>query len=236
MPLHRNLKVLILSLTASLTLGCAAPTLSPQSHPASISVLGSGEVRAVPDLFRVRAVASREGQDINAMKQAVDREVTTVLALARNLNIEEKDLQALSLSVQPQWEWQPERRLVGYRVSRELDIRVSGLERYAELLEGMTRIGLHEINPVGAEISNLNQIEQQALAKAVQDARARAAVMAEAAGRSLGRVLSIQSEGAQAVVPMPAAMEMKALRADSSGWSAGETRVVQRVQVQFALD
>src|SRR5690606_39861024 len=128
---------------------------------------------AAPDQFLVRAVASREGDDINQMKQEVDREVAETLALARQLGVEDKHLQAATLSVQPQWEWQPQRKMVGYRVWREINITTQGLESYAQLLEGMTRIGLSEVQPAGSKISNEEALRQQAMAAAVDNARAR---------------------------------------------------------------
>ncbi len=237
MPQAIPSKLLALSLTTLLLTGCGGHRLMHTSMVPveSISVSGSGEVQAVPDRFKVRAVASREGSEINALKQAVDQEVSAVLTLARELGFDERQVRAATMSVQPQWQWEPERKLVGYRVSRDIDVTADGLEAYAHLLEGMTRIGLGEVHPAGSEIRDREAIEQQALAAAVANARARASVLAEAAGRKLGSVIAIQAqEGSQHVPVMM--MEARVTSAKDSSWTPGQTDVRQQVQVQFRLD
>lgn len=229
-------KFAVLALTALLT-ACGHHQLMMQhgSEANSITVTGQGEIKAAPDQFLVRAVASREGDDINQMKQEVDREVAETLALARQLGVEDKHLRAATLSVQPQWEWQPQRKMVGYRVWREINITTQGLESYAQLLEGMTRIGLSEVQPAGSKISNEEALRQQAMAAAVDNARARAQALATAAGRELGPVLTIQVQGGAPITPYPM-MKMAASEAVSDSWAAGETRLVQEVLVRFLLD
>src|SRR5690554_775440 len=231
-----SFKLAILALTTLLTACGYNQFMTPQGLDAnSITVTGQGEIKATPDRFLVRAVASREGNDINQMKQGVDREVAETLALARQLGVEDKHLQATNMSVQPQWEWQPKRKMVGYRVWRDINITTQGLETYAQLLEGMTRIGLSEVHPAGSKISNEEELRQQAMAAAVDNARARAQALATAAGRELGPVLSIQVQGSSPITPYPV-MKMAASEAANDSWAAGETRLVQEVLVRFQLD
>ncbi len=231
-------KLLALSLATTLLTACGGHHMMHHGNLTpveSISVSGSGEVQAVPDRFKVRAVASREGSEINALKQAVDQEVSAVLTLARELGIDERQVRAATMSVQPQWQWEPERKLIGYRVSRDIDVTADGLDAYAQLLEGMTRIGLGEVNPAGSEIRDREAVEQQALAAAVANARERATVLAQAAGRKLGSVIAIQAqEGTQHIPVMM--MEARAAAPKDSSWTAGQTDLRQQVQVQFRLD
>lgn len=236
MFLKSSFKPAILAMATLLTACGYNPHLAHHNGETnSITVTGQGEVKGVPDRFLVRAVASREGDDINKMKQEVDREIAETLALARQLGIEDKYLQAANMSVQPQWEWQPQRKMVGYRVWRDISITTPGLDTYAQLLEGMTRIGLSEVHPAGSEISNEESLRQQAMAAAVENARGRAQALANAAGRQLGQVLNIQVQTGLPISPYPA-LKMVASEAASDSWSAGETRIIQDVQVRFQLD
>ena len=157
--------------------------------PDSITVSGSGDISAQPDIFRVVATASEQGDDIAAMKSRVDDTVADMLDLADDLDIEEKQVRASDLRVQPQWQYQPERKLIGHQVSRDVTFRANGLDTYTQLLDGLTKQGLRDIRPAGTEVSNADELANQALEKAVADARQRASIIAEAADRELGKAI-----------------------------------------------
>ncbi|MCK0537573.1 SIMPL domain-containing protein [Alcanivorax quisquiliarum] len=201
----------------------------------TLDVSGTGEVKATPDRFRVRAVSSRTGSDINAMKQEVDAEIGAAIKLADELGIADNLVRAMGLSVQPEWQWQPERKLIGHRVTRDIDFAVDGVEIYAELLEALTRLGFTELHQAGAELADPASLEEQALRQAVDDARRKADILAQAAGRTLGAAIAIQEQGSS--MPQPVMMAMDAaVQRESSAYAAGELTVRQQVQVRFLLE
>ena len=223
----------LLTLLAGGLTACGAGT-----HPAprdTLDVSGIGEVKATPDRFRVRAVSSRTGDDINAMKQEVDAEISAAIKLAGELNIPDNQVSATGISIQPEWQWQPERKLIGHRVARDIDFAVDGIDDYAALLEALTEIGFTELNQAGAELADPAALEEEALRKAVEDARRKAQILADAAGRKLGQVILVQEQGGSMPQPMMMAMDMAGKR-ESSAYAAGEMTVRQQVQVRFTLD
>lgn len=216
----------------------ALSACGPQSQPAprdTLDVSGTGEVKATPDRFRVRAVSSRTGSDINAMKQEVDAEIGAAIRTASELGIADNLVRAMALSIQPEWQWQPERKLIGHRVARDIDVAVDGVEAYAELLDALTRLGFTELNQAGAELADPVSLEEQALRQAVEDARRKANILAQAAGRTLGAAIMVQEQGASLPQPMMMAMDAAGKR-ESSTYSAGELTVRQQVQVRFLLE
>ena len=128
---------LLIAGTLALT-GCDNTTINTTRD--SITVSGSGEINAQPDRFTVVATASENGDDIADMKDRVDDAVGNMLDLADDLDIEEKSVTASTMRVSPQWQYQPERKLIGHQVSRDVSFKVDGLETYAELLEGLSLI------------------------------------------------------------------------------------------------
>ena len=198
----------------------------------TITVTGEGEVQRTPDRFMLHATAARSGDDISALKQQLDRDISAALAVARELGIDEGQLRADSLSVQPEWEWQPQRRLTGYRVSRSLHATSDSLETHAGLLEGLARLGFSEIQPLGSRLADPAEAEAEAMRAAMTQAHTRAETLAHAGGRELGEALIIEQQGSSAVRPMA----MAAIRADSEEtWAPGETRIQRQVRVTYAL-
>jgi len=223
---------LLIAGTLALT-GCDNTTINTTRD--SITVSGSGEINAQPDRFTVVATASENGDDIADMKDRVDDAVGNMLDLADDLDIEEKSVTASTMRVSPQWQYQPERKLIGHQVSRDVSFKVDGLETYAELLEGLAEQGVRNIRPTGAEVSNRDELGNQALKKAVADARQRAEIIAEAADRDLGEAFQITAQGIHHPQPvMMMARSKKSGAADS--YRAGETEISAQVQITFELN
>ncbi|MED5387745.1 MAG: SIMPL domain-containing protein [Pseudomonadota bacterium] len=230
-----------LTAASLIALGALSLTACNDSHtlinqgPDSITVSGNGEIAAQPDIFRVVATAREQGDDIAAMKSRVDEAVADMLDLADDLDIEEKQVRASDLHVQPQWQYQPERKLIGHQVSREVIFRASGLDTYTQLLDGLAKQGVRDIRPAGTEVSNAQALSNQALSRAVADARQRAETLAEAAGRDLGKAIQIQAQDFQP--PQPVMMMARSKDSGSAdSYRPGETDISARVQITFELE
>ncbi|GAA5128207.1 SIMPL domain-containing protein [Alloalcanivorax gelatiniphagus] len=231
-PVH-----LFAGLLAMLTLtacGAQTNTAPAATDRDTVSVSGEGSVTARPDRFTLVAVAREQGDDIAAMKDKVDSQVEAMLGLADDLEIEEKNVTASDIQISPEWQYQPERKLIGHQVSREVTFKVDGMDRYAKLADGLADLGLREVRPGGSEISNADELAKQALEKAVKDAREKAGILARAADRELGKALMINAQG----YTMPQPMMMRAAIAKDEGsqsYRPGEQDVSANVQITFEL-
>lgn len=220
--------------TTALLAGCNNNTYVPPDAEQFVEVSGEGRVEAVADRFRIHASATARGTDIAALKAEVDASINKAVAALKTLDLGDRDIQALALSVQPEWEWQPQRRLLGYQASRQLNIAVDGLERYTIALQQLADAGLTDIQPGGSFLSNEQALADEALKLAVADARRKADILADSAGRRVGKALLISEAGGQ-VAPMPMMMEAARSKADAY-YSAGTSTVERRVSVRFQLD
>src|SRR5690606_16707525 len=158
--------------------GCSQPS----SDTTTLSVTGSADVQAVPDRFVVHAAAMQEGKDVRALSQTVNDQINQVLALTDKLGIDKQQVQALSLQISPQWQYDPKRELVGYQARRDITVTLKGLDHYGELLEGLVAIGINDIGQTEASLSNSRELALDALADAMKDARTKADKVAAAAG------------------------------------------------------
>lgn len=223
-----------LAVVATALLAGCNNTVTPPAAEHFVEVSGEGRVEAVADRFRIHASASAHGDDISKLKADVDRQIDAAVAALKQLGLDDRAIQALTLSVNPQWEWQPQRRLIGYQAQRQLNIAIDGLDTYSEALQRLAEVGLTDIQPGGSYLSNEQALADEALALAVADARRKADILANSAGRSVGRALVITESGGN-VAPMPMMMEAARSKQDSY-YSAGTSTVERRVSVRFALD
>ena len=107
-----------------------------------------------------------------------------VLALTRELKIEPKLVNSTRLQVQPDYRWdEKESRqvLLGYVVSRQVEVELQDLDRLGTLLEKSASAG---VNQVGARGSTRRGARNWSARpdQAVDDARLNADALARAAG------------------------------------------------------
>lgn len=225
---------LFLLIAATTLSACGNPTPPPGQRD-TVSVQGEGSVKGQPDTFILVVTASEQGSDVASMKEKVDAQISDLLAMADDLGIDDKHVTASSVRITPQWQYQPERKLLGYQVDRDVTFRVKGMDRYARLTDGVTKAGITNMRPGGAEISNADELTSQALKKAVADAQAKAKLLAEAAGRKLGQAITITSHSGPVPGPVPMVRMMAAKADSSSSYSAGQQDVTATVNITFEL-
>lgn len=234
MPSKKLLYPLFALFAVTVLSACSDDATAPAQRD-TISIQGKGSVKGQPDTFILVATANQRGEDVASMKTAVDEQVRDLLNLASDLDIDDKNVTASDIQIAPQWQYQPERKLLGYQVSRDITFRVTGVDRYARLTDGAAKAGITEMRPGGTEISNADQLTNQALKKAVADAQAKAKLLAEAAGRHLGKAITISSQSGHAPGPVPMRLAM-AKQESSDSYRPGEQDVTATVQITFALE
>ena len=129
--------------------------------------------------------------------------------------------------------------LLGYAVSRQVEMELRDLEKLGTLLEKAVAAGVNQVGDPGLDSSRRKELERAALTQAVDDARLNADALARAAGAGLGPVQSLSTTG---TMPMPiyAKREMAmaaAPMADAAeqSYQPSEMKFTANVSAQFAL-
>jgi len=179
---------------------CAAVAGGParaESNPSrTVTVSGAGEVAAEPDLARVSLGVEARRPTLEAARSEVAATVDRVLALTKSLGIEPRLVNATRLEVQPEYRWNDKDRqrvLLGYLVSRQVEVEVRNLDRLGPLLERAVDAGVNRVSDPQLDSSHRQELERQALTRAVQDARLNAEALAAAAGARLGAVRTLNA-------------------------------------------
>jgi uncharacterized protein YggE len=193
----------------------------------SLTVSGVGSVTAVPNEAEmsfgvetrrptaqaaVAANADAMRKVLNALRRAGGREIATQWVSVYPYSREDGTIE-------------------GYSASNSVSA-VSDVGDAPGLIDAAVEAGANTISGPGMSSSNAEALYRQALAKAVEEARERARVLAKAAGRSLGEIDAIV-EGSSAT-PLPYA-ERVALDAASTPVVPGEQETTATVSVTFSL-
>lgn len=208
-----------IAVAAALLLGVAAlvAVLRPEGAGAvatqdkvadMVTVTGVGSVKAVPDTAQISAGVETRGstakEAMNANAEAM-RKVIAALKAAGGKNIA---TQFVSLSPFTTPEGKPDGFVASNTVNAEIDVDQAG-----ELIDAAVAAGATNVFGPSLSLSDADNLYREALKKAVADAKQRAELLAGAAGRGLGRVISITEGGVNTPVPVFA----KAEAADGGG-------------------
>ena len=207
-----------------------------------VSVTGSGEVKAQPDMAYVTLGVEARRPTLAEARTEVNATVERLLALTRELKIEPKFVDSTRLQVQPDYRWDEKSSsqvLLGYVVSRQVDVELHDLDRLGTLLEKSVSAGVNQVGGARLDSSQRKELERAALTQAVEDARLNADALARAAGAKLGPVQSLSTTGTMPV-PMYAERAMSvaaAPMADAAekSYQSSEMKFTASVSAQFEL-
>lgn len=187
------LSCLALSLSIAL---CTTAQAEPELR--TISVKGTGKVNAPPDMATI--ITGVQTQMVTA-SEAVKANNATMARLLETLQenkIAKKDIQTSNFSVSPVYQRDPRNRnqnkVIGYRVSNQVRVRVRNLPKLGDTLDAVIEAGSNQISGVTFGVSDPSGLLDQARSKAIAEARSRAGVYAQAAGVKVGPVHSISEQ------------------------------------------
>jgi len=198
-----------------------------------IDVSGKGIINATPDIALLTLTFSQRDKLALRAKTTVDGQVTELLALAKKLAIEDKDIQAARLTIYPEYDHKNNRQLIGFNVSRAVQVRLRDLLNYPKLLEASVAIGATHTGQLQLDFSNRNDLENKALQAAFKDAQQQARLLALVANDKLGKTLWIHASGSH--TPTPMRMTMMSERKADASYPTGEMALSRQVQVRFEL-
>ena len=211
-----------------------------EARPRTVSVSGTGEVAAEPDLAHVTLGVEARRPALADARSEVSATVDRVLALCKSLGIDPKRVNATRVQIQPEYSWNEKDRkrvLLGYLVSRQVQVELRDLEVLGTLLERAVDAGVNQVNDPVLDSSRRKDLERDALAKAVEDARLNADTLARAAGTTLGPVRTLNGATSAPPVPMfrrQVAMADAAMAPEAS-YQAGEMKFSASVNAEYDL-
>lgn len=209
--------------------------------PGIIHVTGYGSVDIVPDTVSISAGVQSNAptaQEAMAMNSELMNGVFDALEQS---GIDRRDISTSRINLNPQYDYERREegrpRLTGYQASNQITVTTGDLEKTGSLIDSMIRAGVNTINGVNFQVENSETAQDSARMKAIENAKIKAQMMAQAAGVELGRLLSMK-EGSS---PGPIAYDEIVVTANRSSMSAapptapGEREIGATVTLSYAI-
>ena len=224
--------------SALISLALAAPAWA-DTDERRIAVTGEGRIEAVPDMASVTLGVTNEAEEAGDAMQATSDAVRRILDRLTEMGLESRDVQTSRFALSPVWSRRTESdsdrpRITGFTASNMVMVRVRDLDRLGALLDAVVSDGANDFNGLSFGVQESDALQDEALAAAVADATKKARLLTDAAGVTLGPVVSITEQGSGATRPMM--MEKAAARDSGAPVAAGEVTLSASVSMVFAIE
>jgi hypothetical protein len=199
-------------------------------------VVGEGRATAAPDVAVAFLGVEVEAPDLSAASADANARMRRVLDALSSAGVAKKDVQTSRYDVAVDRRVDPRGGAAPppvYRVATEARVTVRDLGRVGHVLDAAVKAGANSTRGLSFQKEDPSAERGRALAAAVADARAKAEVLARAAGRELGEVLQISEGGAARPGPLPGVRMMAAV--SEAPVEAGELQISAHVEIAWAL-
>jgi len=160
-------------------------------RPWGITTYGAASVKAMPDMVRIRFKVVRLEQTPSEAFAAASEAVRSVRRTLREHDVADAAVDRSRLDLKTLWEYGNNRKFLGYQCQAAFAVESHNLDGVQQLLVDLVAAGAYEIEGVDFDVRAKPELRAQARRKAVDAARRKAELYAEAAGVRAGAVLHI---------------------------------------------
>ena len=171
---------------------CALAQDAPKTS--KITVQGTAQVSAEPDLVTVTANASVTAGSVSAAQGDMNAIVAKATKKLLELEVLDEDIVTSGYSYYPKYNYETN-TIVGYEASHTLEITCRDVEMLDAVIGAVTDSGFSQIYGVSYDVSTRSELYQQALDLAIKRAEEKAARMAQTAGMMITGIESLSENG-----------------------------------------
>lgn len=175
-------------LTICLLVIGSTSALAAQPDVPSISVSANATIEVAPDTAVISFDVNGKGR---TAAEATNAAASKMEGVSHNLlacNILGSDITTTSYTLYPDTDIKG--KITGYTASNSVRIKLKDIAKLGPVIDKISAAGVDTINNISFSVSSRELYRNRLLAQAVENARQQAAVVANAGGRTLGKLLS----------------------------------------------
>lgn len=229
---------------ALLVFSVAGTNLAAAAEPNTIAVSGMAEQEVAPDMAYIDVGINVRADDAETARTQEAQIASQIRRALLGLAIIDNDLQNTSYYLYQEYKVDRNgvRTADKYVLDSSIKVTVKDLDKLSHVIDNVVEAGATNISNITYALSTQNIIQRQLLATAVENARDKAAVVANAGSRTLGNMLSadINSFDGGTIVAYGANKLRSTTNLAEDGvatkLSPGKIKLNARVQVVFSLN
>ncbi len=208
----------------------------------SINISAEETIYQKPDEAKITFSVITEADSYGRATEMNNNQMENVNSYLKEEGIEDKNLKTQNFSVRPRYEQiedrlSSRREIIGYEVENNLQVTVTNLENVDTLIGGAIEAGANKVSGLVFEVSNQDELENQAQLKAIERAKEKAEEIADSLGVRVGRILDFSESGGY----RPVSYSYEQMESDSMGRGGsapieeGESEIKSSVDITFEI-
>lgn len=159
-------------------------------RPTLITVVGEGRVKAVPEMVRFTISVVNTATTPTVAVADNNRLTRDIISMVKGAGVGDEDIVVSYVRVIP-----PSVALgqTTYQAINATDVTLKDLSKFDNLVNSLYAAGAQSVSNIVFTTQDSKELEKEAVAKAIKDAKARVKEIARASGKRVGRMVSIQT-------------------------------------------
>ena len=175
---------------------CLLLTGSAALAEKSITVNGSGEIRISADTAVISLGVSARDPDVLTAQQKVNTAIAAIREALIGHGVKEENINTEYISIYALYDYTNDReQLTAYNAGSTLAVTVTEMDSVGALIDLSFASGANTLNNISFYASNTEEAKAEALKAAVENARKKAEILAEASGLKITGVRMITEDG-----------------------------------------
>ena len=221
-----------------------------------IAVTGHGEVQAVPDIANINFTIRQEGKTVSQAQSAVVPIANKAMDLLKTNKVADGDIKAENVAFNPKYDYQYSSALIpcvagyvcpprpgkevitGYEAYENISVKIRNVDSVGAIVSGLGAIGVTELSGPNFTVDKQDDLKAEVQKQAIDEAKAKAKVLAKNLGVRLGKITSFNDNG-NYPMPMYANAKMDSGGATSSVAPAvvpiGENLITSDVTITYEI-
>lgn len=160
------------------------------NRPTLITVIGEGRVKAVPEIVKFIVSVTNNADTATLAVADNNRVVRDVISLVKTAGVVDEDIVVSYVRVIP-----PTAALgqTSYQAVNAIDVTLKDLSKFDNLINSLYAAGAQSVSNIVFTTQNSEELEKEAVAEAIKNAKTRVKEIAKASGKRAGRMVSIQT-------------------------------------------
>jgi uncharacterized protein YggE len=218
-----------------------APAVPPQPM---LVVTGNARILVVPDEATVRLGIVRQATTAQLAQEQANAAGQEILSAIQKAGVPSNQIQTARLVLSPVYaprnpDSRDAPRIVAYNATNTVSVRLDNLSNIGKVIDAGLKAGANQIEGVLFNLRNDLPSREQALKQAVEEARSKAQVMAEAARVNLVEVLEVAEGGVSVLLEREQPLNGRVLAAAAPNVetpvSPGQIEVRATVTIRYRI-
>lgn len=177
------------------------------------TVTGEGKVTAIPNTAQISLGFTANAATVGDVQNQANQIINKVSADVKKLGVEDKDIQTSSYNLRVLQDF-PSRnpKITGYAIDANLAVKARDFSKINQIIDTATADGANQVGGLTFTLDDATQekLTSQARKLAIDQAKQKASDIANEAGINLGRIIDVQENQPNRIMPMYAAGVAKA--------------------------